>query len=201
MRPLAILQNPPAAKAPGPLELIVDEAHHEQVVVQQLLQAQTSIEIATADLKAMLVPTPGTPGSSSRHRRAPSVLQRLATLAARGVEIRLLHAGVPSAEALRVLKKLSPLPPGLQLRRCPRLHAKTVVVDSAGAYLGSANLTGAGLGAKHPDKRNIEWGVWLRDASAIDAVLDQFNRLWEGDRCITCRRRDVCPVPLEPPSL
>ena len=29
----------------------------------------------------------------------------------------------------------------------------------------------------------------------------QFNALWEGRQCITCRRKDVCPVPLEEPAL
>ena len=35
----------------------------------------------------------------------------------------------------------------------------------------------------------------------IDSVLEQFNTLWEGRPCKTCGRRDVCPVPLEEPSL
>jgi phosphatidylserine/phosphatidylglycerophosphate/cardiolipin synthase-like enzyme len=87
------------------------------------------------------------------------------------------------------------------IRRCPRLHAKAVVVDSCAMYLGSANLTGAGLGAKSPRKRNIEWGIWTYDASLIDQVLGEFNQLWEGVHCENCLRRDVCPVPLEEPQL
>ena len=35
----------------------------------------------------------------------------------------------------------------------------------------------------------------------IDAVSEQFNQLWEGNHCKTCKRRDVCPVPLEEPAL
>jgi hypothetical protein len=35
----------------------------------------------------------------------------------------------------------------------------------------------------------------------IDAVLEQFNRLWEGMECTSCRRKDVCPVPLEEPEV
>ncbi len=68
-------------------------------------------------------------------------------------------------------------------------------------YLGSANLTGAGLGAKADGKRNFEMGIWTESASMIDAVAEQFNQLWEGQPCKTCRRKDVCPVPLEEPSL
>jgi hypothetical protein len=68
-------------------------------------------------------------------------------------------------------------------------------------YLGSANLTGAGLGAKADGKRNFELGIWTESATLIDAVMEQFNTLWEGRRCQSCRRKDVCPVPLEEPRL
>jgi phosphatidylserine/phosphatidylglycerophosphate/cardiolipin synthase-like enzyme len=151
-----------------------------------------SLDIATADFKAMLVPQPGT-------RRAPSIVQVLRNLAERGVEIRLLHAGTPSAPALRELRKA--LPRGLTIRRCPRLHAKAVVVDCRAMYLGSANLTGAGLGAKADGKRNFEMGIWTESPALIDGVLEQFNALWEGHQCQSCRRKDVCPVPLEEPKL
>jgi phosphatidylserine/phosphatidylglycerophosphate/cardiolipin synthase-like enzyme len=177
----------------GRVELIVDEAHFERVVLGGMLAAATSVDLATADLKAMLVPEAG------HHRRAPSVLDRLRRMAEEGVEVRLLHAGVPSRAALEALRE--GLPRTFTLRRCPRLHAKAVVVDCTAMYLGSANLTGAGLGAKAADRRNIEWGLWTRSAELIDGVLEQFNALWEGERCDGCGRRDICPVPLEEPRL
>jgi phosphatidylserine/phosphatidylglycerophosphate/cardiolipin synthase-like enzyme len=111
----------------------------------------------------------------------------------------LLHAGTPSSAALRELKQA--LPANLSIRRCPRLHAKAVVVDARGMYLGSANLTGAGLGAKADGRRNFELGVWTQSPALIDAVLEHFNALWEGHQCKGCRRKDVCPVPLEEPRL
>ena len=142
----------------------------------------------------MLIPAAGTGG-----REAPSIVQVFRRLAEKGVEIRLLHAGTPSSAALRELKRA--LPAGLTIRRCPRLHAKTVVVDCRAMYLGSANLTGAGLGAKADGRRNFEMGIWTESPALIDAVLEQFNALWEGRQCTSCRRKDVCPVPLEEPAL
>ena len=116
---------------------------------------------------------------------------------------RQLHAGVPSGPALRELKRELSKQPGLPLtiRRCPRLHAKAVVADAGWLYLGSANLTGAGLGAKGPTRRNFEWGVVSQTPSLVDAVLSRYNALWEGAHCAGCGRRDVCPVPLEEPDL
>jgi phosphatidylserine/phosphatidylglycerophosphate/cardiolipin synthase-like enzyme len=176
----------------GAAELVVDADHFSRIVRQGMLRARTSIDIMTADFKAMLVP-------QGHSRRADSIVVHFRRLAEKGVEIRLLHAGVPSSSALRELKR--ELPRGLTIRRCPRLHAKTVILDCRRMYLGSANLTGAGLGAKGDARRNFEMGIWTDSAMLIDGVLEQFNMLWEGRQCRGCGRRDVCPVPLEEPNL
>jgi phosphatidylserine/phosphatidylglycerophosphate/cardiolipin synthase-like enzyme len=181
----------------GSCELIVDGAHFQRVVKYGMARAKVSLDVMTADFKAMLVPT----GRKGRGRRgsAESIVAVFRRLAERGVEIRILHAGTPSGAALVELRR--ELPAGLIIRRCPRLHAKAVIVDSRAMYLGSANLTGAGLGAKGDEKRNFEMGVWTQEPRMIEAVSEQFNMLWEGRRCEGCRRKDVCPVPLEEPAL
>jgi phosphatidylserine/phosphatidylglycerophosphate/cardiolipin synthase-like enzyme len=190
-QPLRVLEHSTASVA-GAAQLVSGPQHFHRVVRGGILAAKVSLDIMTADFKAMLVPEPG-------KRRAPSIVAVFRRLASRGVEIRLLHAGTPSSAALRELKRA--LPQNLTIRRCPRLHAKAVIVDCQAMYLGSANLTGAGLGAKAEGKRNFELGVWTESPAMIDAVLEQFNALWEGECCATCRRKDVCPVPLEEPAL
>ncbi len=183
------MPHPPAH---GEAELVVDTAHFQRIVLDGILQAKVSIDIMTADFKAMLVP-------DGSRRRAQSIVAHFRKLAERGVEIRVLHAGVPSAAALVEMKR--ELPRGLTIRRCPRLHSKTVILDAKQMYLGSANLTGAGLGAKADGRRNFEAGIWTSSTALIDRMLEEFNALWEGTRCETCKRRDVCPVPLEEPEL
>jgi phosphatidylserine/phosphatidylglycerophosphate/cardiolipin synthase-like enzyme len=191
----------------GQVELIVNEQHLQRVVIDGMLKAEVSLDIMTADFKAMLVPPGGLGGGrrNSGGRGAPSIVHHLAKLAQKGVEVRLLHAGVPSGPALRELKKLmrklDAEGGSLAVRRCPRLHAKAVIVDACAMYLGSANLTGAGLGAKSAKRRNFEMGVWTHSSPLIDGVLQQFNMLWEGQGCRDCQRKDVCPVPLEEPDL
>lgn len=181
-----------AAVPTGQVELVVDSQHFYRILRDGVLKSKVSLEIATADFKALLVPEAGL-------GRARSIVEVFRGLARRGVEVRLLHAGTPSSAALRELK--AALPANLTIRRCPRLHAKAVIIDCTSMYLGSANLTGAGLGAKADGRRNFEWGVWTRAPALIDAVLEQFNALWEGRRCESCRRKDICPVPLEEPEL
>jgi phosphatidylserine/phosphatidylglycerophosphate/cardiolipin synthase-like enzyme len=172
--------------------LVVDREHFLRIVREGILPAKTSVDIMTADFKAMLIP-------ELSSRRAKSIVEVFRRLAAKGVEIRLLHAGTPSSAALRELR--AELPVNLTIRRCPRLHSKTVIIDSAKMYLGSANLTGAGLGAKADGRRNFEMGIWTDAPSLIDGVLEQFNALWEGRQCPGCKRKDICPVPLEEPAL
>jgi phosphatidylserine/phosphatidylglycerophosphate/cardiolipin synthase-like enzyme len=188
--PVASARSTPAR---GDVELIAGPAHFHRVVRDGICRAKVSIDIMTADFKAMLVPQSGV---SSRAR---SIVEIFRALASRGVEIRLLHAGVPSSAALREMKRA--LPRGLTIRRCPRLHAKAVIIDATRMYLGSANLTGAGLGAKGEHKRNFELGILTESPSLIDSTLEVFNTLWEGRPCASCRRKDVCPVPLEEPHL
>jgi phosphatidylserine/phosphatidylglycerophosphate/cardiolipin synthase-like enzyme len=191
--PLRLPVAAAARAARGEASLVVDAEHFHRIVRDGILRAKVSIDVMTADFKAMLVP------DGAHARRARSIVEVFGALAGKGVEIRLLHAGVPSSAALRELR--GALPRGLTIRRCPRLHAKAVIIDCARMYLGSANLTGAGLGAKSDGRRNFELGLWTESPALIDAVQDQFNALWEGHRCTSCRRKDVCPVPLEEPAL
>jgi phosphatidylserine/phosphatidylglycerophosphate/cardiolipin synthase-like enzyme len=188
-----------AAQPAGPCDLVANQQHYTRVVQNGIAKAAISLDILTADFKSMLVPLTS---AGRKTNKARSIVHLFRALAQKGVEIRILHAGTPSGPALQELKKISAEENArLTIRRCPRLHAKAVIIDARAMYLGSANLTGAGLGAKGNDKRNFEMGIWTQAPSLIEAVLEQFNTLWEGHRCKKCRRKDVCPVPLEEPNL
>src|SRR5229473_1158043 len=75
---------------------------------------------------------------------------------------------------------------------------RSVLVDGAWVYLGSANLTGAGLGAKGDARRNFELGFCTEDFEVIDRVTALFQAVWTGAECGACKLRDVCPDPLGP---
>lgn len=170
---------------------MLNRQHFERVVREGILKARTSLAIATADFKSMLVPT-------RTGRQAASILQVFKRLARRGVEVRVLHSGVPTGPILKELMTGSTA--GVTIRRCPRVHIKAVVVDCSNMYIGSANLTGAGLGAKSETRRNFEAGVWTHSVALIEGFLEQFDAIWEGRLCASCGRRAVCPVPLEEPG-
>lgn len=171
-------------------ELLQGRALYREVVLAKLAHARESVWIATANVKAMFVEQGG--------KFAP-VLELFDGLARRGVGLRLLHAELPSRpfrEAFDSHERL--VRGGLDLKVCPRVHFKAVVVDGAWAYVGSANLTGAGLGAKGEDMRNFELGFVTEDFDVIDRVTALYEAVWSGAECRSCRLRSVCPDPILP---
>ena len=85
---------------------------------------------------------------------------------------------------------------GERRKICPRGHFKAVIVDGAWLYLGSANLTGAGLGAKDEDRRNFEVGFGTEDFETIDRITALYEAVWSGSECRTCKLYDLCPDPI-----
>lgn len=165
-----------------------------------VLEARQSVWIATANLKEVMVEDPNARPGRRRGRRGAyrSVLEAFSELAGRGVELRILHAAIPSRPFRRSFDAQPTLVSGgIEMRMCPRVHMKTVVVDAQLAYLGSANWTGAGLGAKGEGRRNFEMGIVTSDEQVIDEIQDRYDRIWRGAECAHCRLRDECEMPLD----
>jgi len=181
------------------LRIVLNDEHLQQVLGEALRSCRHRLLIATADVKDLHVPAAVGPWGQLPAGGARSVLQAFEALAWRNIEIRLLHGGVPRGPFLQRLKEISP--GALTMRRCPRMHVKTVIADGRWMYLGSANLTGAGLGAKSRYRRNFEAGICTDDLALIDPVADMLDQVWRGLRCPRCGRKEQCPVPLEEPDL
>ena len=171
------------------VEYLTGSDIYDRVLADLIPSAADSLLIATATLKAARVIRPD--GS------AESIVHLLARMGERGVAVRILHSGVPSGPFLEDLKAVEPH--AFQMRRCPRTHFKAAVIDGEQLYLGSANLTGAGLGAKSAGRRNFEIGLVTDDPALVDTVADLFEAVWSGAMCESCQRRPHCPVPLESP--
>ena len=83
-----------------------------------------------------------------------------------------------------------------QLERvlCPRIHFKCLIADGENAYFGSANLTGAGLGAKNKDRRNFENGILTDDPSLVAPLAEQFDSVWRGSAASLANARKSVPM-------
>lgn len=173
-------------------KLVVDRDHYEDIVAKRIRDARVSVWISTANLKTTLVEAPV--GSRARARgRFVSLYESLGDLAKRDVDVRILHASAPS----RPLAKEMGGPSGVKLRRCPRVHLKMIAIDGRLLYLGSANLTGAGIGAKGDGRRNFEMGILTDSDALLDDAQERFDRIWRGAECKGCKLRSVCDAPLD----
>jgi len=186
-----------AGRRRASVQLIRDAEHYGAVITEGIQRAKVSVWIATANVKDVHVHAPV--GTRARARgRFVSLLESFRDLENRGVELRILHGAPPSRpfqESLRRANASATL--ARALRHCPRVHLKMIAVDGAMLYLGSANLTGAGLGAKADHRRNFEAGIVTDDEHLLDEMQGTFSKIWSGKACAGCGRRKECPLPID----
>lgn len=173
----------------GTAEFVTDREIYRRVILEMVPQARGFLWLATADLKDLHV---------ERRGRFIPFLQQVSELVEAGVEVRLLHAREPGPRFRADFDRFPALIEGLERLLCPRVHFKSVVVDGRMAYTGSANLTGAGLGAKSSNRRNFEAGVVTTDPRLVGAIMAQFDGVWMGAWCDACGRRGFCAEYREP---
>lgn len=171
-------------------DLLLNEEIYQRVILETVPTAQKFLWIATADIKDLHV-------DAGRKRFKPFVAV-LADMVANGIAVRLIHAKEPGPRFRKDFDKHPDLLTSDLFERilCPRMHTKAIIVDGKIAYLGSANLTGAGIGAKSPQRRNFEAGILTDDPAIITPLMDQLDNLYLGEFCLKCQRRDVCPDPI-----
>jgi len=149
------------------LELIADAVHYHRLIQGVLAEARRSVWIATATLKDTRI--------QHDFWQYRSIVSLLADLAKKGCDVRILHGGQPSIAFQRSLEHFSRV---IQMRCSERLHCKILLLDGYQLYLGSANLTGAGFGAKADHRRNFELGIFTRHLPLVHAVRDYFETIW-----------------------
>lgn len=166
---------------------IANEAHYDQVI-ERIKDVKKTLWIVTADIKDLYV---------KDGRGTKPLLEVLSDLAKRGVEIRLIHAKEPGPAFRQDFDKYPALIDGMERVLCPRVHFKIIVFDLKTAYVGSANLTGAGLGMKGENARNFEAGVLSSNKDFVKNAAEQFDSVWMGAQCKGCRRKEFCGDPIE----
>ena len=168
------------------LKLITDSAHYTEVLAR-VPKVKRSLWIGTADIKDLYVKV----GSQTK-----PFLAVFAELIKKGVEVRLIHAKEPGQTFREDFDKYPALFDGLERVLCPRVHFKIIVFDGQVAYIGSANLTGAGIGMKGDGTRNFEAGILTDDHELVEQAMNQFDDVWIGKHCKNCKRKEFCGDPI-----
>lgn len=165
---------------------IADYDHYTKVL-EKAGKVKGNLWIATADIKDLHVKT-GT-------GQIP-FLGVIAGLIRKGVQVRLMHAKEPGPLFREDFDRYPVLADRLERVLCPRIHFKMMIFDFKEAYIGSANLTGAGIGMKSVRMRNFEAGILTDDLSLVDAAAEHFDSVWRGEKCKACGRRQFCGDPI-----
>ena len=161
---------------------------YESVICGMVPQVRERLWIATADIKDMYVDASG--------RDMVPFLEVLDGMVKRGIEVRLIHAKDPGPNWRDDFDRYPTLWTAMERMLCPRVHFKCIILDGVKAYVGSANLTGAGMGAKSARKRNFENGVLTDDPVLVGPLVEQFDSVWRGGFCRDCGRREHCGDPV-----
>lgn len=156
-------------------------------VIEPVSAARSFVWIGTADIKDLHVNDKGS---------VKSFLAVLDSLVRRKVAVRLLHAREPGQNFRNSFDKFPILWDNMERQLCPRTHFKHIIIDGKLAYTGSANLTGAGLGMKGSNTRNFESGIITTDPELVSAIMSQFDDVWMGKHCKSCRRKAYCGDPI-----
>lgn len=189
----------------------ISNSDHYGAVLGRVQSVKRSLWIETADIKDLYVEVGKEKNLSGKREQRELVLSAerkkgranltpflalIALLIRKGVEVRLIHAKEPGANFREDFDRYPVLYDRLERVLCPRVHFKMLVFDCEEVYIGSANLTGAGIGMKSSDKRNFEAGILTDDPQIVEQAMQQFDDVWMGKHCKTCRRKDFCPDPI-----
>jgi phosphatidylserine/phosphatidylglycerophosphate/cardiolipin synthase-like enzyme len=164
------------------IEYINNEQHYDRVL-EHSLSVKRELWIGTADIKDLFIKE----GNSTI-----PFLGLLSKLVDRGVNVRLLHAKEPGPIFRKDFDRYPNLARGLERAICSRVHFKLFIFDLHTVYIGSANLTGAGIGMKSPVRRNFEAGILTNDPEIVESAINQFDTVWQGVHCKKCDRKSYC---------
>ena len=164
------------------VEYIADENHFREVL-SRVPNVRKTLWIGTADIKDLYV-------------AERPFLGILADLVSKGREVRLIHAKEPGPNFREDFDRYPILFTGMERSLCPRVHFKILIFDLKVAYIGSANLTGAGIGMKGACTRNFEAGILTDEPALVEAAINQFDSVWRGAKCKSCGRKKFCGDPI-----
>lgn len=169
------------------MTVYISNSSHYKEVLSRVQSVKHMLWTDTADIKDLYV--------EAGKEKMP-FLALITHLIRHGVEVRLIHAKELGPNFRENFDKYPVLYDRLERVLCPRVHFKMLVFDGKEVYVGSANLTGAGIGMKAETTRNFEAGILTDDQEIAEKAMNQFDEVWIGKHCKKCKRREFCPDPI-----
>lgn len=192
-----VATNPPKVSKPvddgrsnSKTHLITNENHYQDVI-QRICTAKSSIKIMTANFKRFRLKPTDNQGEG--YKDGTPFVKYLMAKAVQGVSVQIICSRPSTSFSEEWEEYYRQMNPELfEYKFCERNHAKVVIIDDKFAYVGSANVTPAGLGQGIFTPGNFEAGIFTAEPEIISPLKALFSMIWEGDCCSDCHRIDKC---------
>lgn len=171
--------------------LVINEDHYQEVL-DRICAAQSSIRLMTANFKRFKLKPTGFQGKD--YKDGTPFIKYLMAKAVQGVSVQII-CSMPSnsfTEEWKEYYRQMGEPNLFDYKFCERNHAKVVVIDDTICYIGSANVTPAGLAQCDFKITNFEAGILTEDPPLVSSVNELFMKIWNGDYCVGCHKAKDC---------
>ena len=174
---------------PSDTRLIIENRYEE--VIERICAAKSSIKIMTGDFKRFKLKPTAKQGKN--YNDGTPFIKHLMEKTGKGISVQIICSRPSKSfkeEYEELYEKIKPK--NLSIYFCERNHSKVVIVDNKVAYVGSANVTPAGLAQGIMSPGNFEIGILTENHQFISQLNTLFSKIMNGDYCYNCHLANKC---------
>ena len=169
---------------------LITESHYVEVI-ERICAARSSIKIMTGDFKRFKLKPTAKQGKN--YNDGTPFIKHLMEKAGKGISVHIICSRPSKSfkeEYDALYEKIKP--ENFRIYFCERNHSKVVIVDNKVAYVGSANVTPAGLAQGVMSPGNFEVGILTENHQFISQLNTMFSKIMNGDYCYNCHLANKC---------
>ena len=156
--------------------LIINDSHYDEVV-KRICNAKSSIKMMTANFKRFRLKPTAKQGVY--YNDGTPFIEYLMNKAVHGVAVQIICSNPSDSFTKEWQEYYQQMgnPVLFEYKFSDRNHAKVYIIDDEIAYIGSANVTKAGIRQLTPG--NYEAGILTDDPELVSSVKEFFSMIWE----------------------